>query len=144
MKNITALIDTNIILDSFFDREPFRDAAKAIIFACREGKFDGYIAAHSVTNIFYILRKKYSSKERKDLLLELCNVFGVVGVDLVKLLRALNDDTFDDIEDYLQYDCAIEAGADYIVTRNPDDFTCSSITVISPEEFLKYFSKQEP
>jgi predicted nucleic acid-binding protein len=139
MKNITALIDTNIILDSFFDREPFKDIGKKVILACREGKYDGYIAAHSFTNIFYILRRKYNSKERKELLLDLCNIFGVVGIDLTKLLRALNDAIFDDIEDYLQYDCAIEAKTDYIVTRDANGFANSSIPVLSPEGFLNIF-----
>jgi predicted nucleic acid-binding protein len=137
MKNIIALLDTNIPLDSFSKREPFKASADKILTACREGKFDGFIAAHSITNIFYILRKDYSADERKDMLRGLCDILGVIGIDYEKLIEALNDDSFDDIEDCLQSECAEAVNADYIVTRDPKGFVNSPIKVVSPEEFLK-------
>jgi predicted nucleic acid-binding protein len=105
--------------------------------ACSDGRFDGFIAAHSITNIFYILRKKYTADERKEMLAGLCDVFKVVGIDQSKLLAALNNDTFDDIEDCLQEECAEAVNADYLVTRDPDGFVNSSVKIVSPEEFLK-------
>ncbi|MDR2718892.1 MAG: PIN domain-containing protein [Treponema sp.] len=66
------LIDTNIILDYLIARQPFIDNADKILRLCFQQKCSGYIAAHSVTNIFYILRKHYSASERKKMLIELC------------------------------------------------------------------------
>ena len=43
---------------------------------------------------------------------------------------------FIDFEDCLQEECAVEEIADYIVTRNPDDFVESRVKVIQPDEFL--------
>jgi predicted nucleic acid-binding protein len=143
MKNITALVDSNVILDSFFDREPFGKTAKQLLADCKSGQFDGFIAAHSFTNMFYIMRKEFSLQERKELLLDLCNFFGVIGIDEARIIKSLNDDTFDDIEDYLQFDCAEEANADYIITRDPRDFANSQIPVISPEAFLELTEKDE-
>jgi predicted nucleic-acid-binding protein len=59
------LVDANILLDFFQDREPFRKDAIKIIQSCSMHVVTGYIAAHSITNIFYILRKGYSADERK-------------------------------------------------------------------------------
>lgn len=41
-----------------------------------------------------------------------------------------------DFEDCLQEECVVEEIADYIVTRNPDDFIESRVKVIQPDEFL--------
>jgi hypothetical protein len=42
-----------------------------------------------------------------------------------------------DLEDSLQLECAKSVGAEYIVSRNIDDFANSPIPVILPEDFLK-------
>lgn len=36
----------------------------------------------------------------------------------------------------MQEECAVEAMADYIVTRNPEDFIKSRVKVVKPEEFV--------
>ncbi|GHV22851.1 PIN domain-containing protein [Spirochaetia bacterium] len=130
------LVDTNILLDFFQDREPFRKEAIKIIQLCSTHAVTGHIAAHSITNIFYILRKDYSPDERKAMLLDMCRTMNVIGIDQQKLIESLTDENFDDIEDYLQFECAASIGADYIVTRNVDDFTASTIPAILPEYFL--------
>jgi predicted nucleic acid-binding protein len=136
MRNLTALIDTNIIIDFLNERVPFNDAADQLFDACSDQRVNGYIAAHSVTDTFYILRKDYSAKERKDMLLELFDILNVVGIDKAKLMKALLNEDFNDIEDRLQVECAESVGADYIVTRNIADFATSPIKAIFPEEFL--------
>ncbi|GHU22831.1 PIN domain-containing protein [Spirochaetia bacterium] len=130
------LVDTNILLDFFQDRESFRKDAIKIIQLCSTHVVTGYIAAHSITNIFYILRKDYSPDKRKVMLLDMCRTMNVIGIDQQKLIESLVDESFDDIEDYLQFEYAASIGADYIVTRNTDDFSGSTIPAILPEEFL--------
>ena len=53
------LVDTNVLLDYLLTREPFYKDAKNVILACVDGKVKGCIAAHSVTNMFFILRKVF-------------------------------------------------------------------------------------
>jgi predicted nucleic acid-binding protein len=137
MKSITILVDTNILLDHLDNREPHRKNASRIFELCAEENCRGVIAAHSITNIFYILRKKFSSRERKDILLNLCNLFDVSGIDHTKLVEALQNNIIDDIEDCLQMSCAKAVEAEYIVTRDLEDFSQSPIPAISPENFLK-------
>jgi len=131
------LIDTNIILDYLISREPFVDYADKILSLCLNQKCSGYIAVHSITNIFYILRKDYSASKRKEMLTELCEFIEVAGIHKKQVLDALANEDFDDLEDRLQVECAIMVNADYIVTRDIADFTGSTIPVILPEDLLK-------
>lgn len=54
---MTILVDTNIILDIFLQREPYAGEAREIMTKCAEREVIGYLAAHSIPNLFYILRK---------------------------------------------------------------------------------------
>ena len=131
------LIDTNIILDYLISREPFVGNADKILSLCLNQKCSGYIAVHSITNIFYILRKDFSASKRKEMLMELCEFIEVAGIQKKQVLDALANENFDDLEDRLQVECAMMINADYIVTRNISDFTGSPIPVVLPEELLK-------
>jgi predicted nucleic acid-binding protein len=137
MSGMVVLIDTNIILDHLIPRSPYMDIAGTVFQYCFQRKCDGYVTSHSITNIFYILRKQFSSDERKKILLGLCDFIEIAGVQKRQLIDALNDETFDDLEDCLQTECAKTVNADYIITRNIDDFTGSSIPAVLPEDFLK-------
>lgn len=68
--------------------------------------------------MFFILRKVYNVKERKEILSNLCSIFDVEGIDKAKLLAGLQNEDFTDFEDCLQMECAKAYGAEYIVTRN--------------------------
>jgi len=57
---LIVLLDTNILIDYIAYREPYTGSAEKIITLCKNKTIDGCIAAHSVMNIFYILRKSFS------------------------------------------------------------------------------------
>ena len=132
-----ALIDTNTVLDFLTKREPFRESAEAIVEASASGKIAGSIAAHSFPNIFFILRKEFNNEDRRRLLLGLCGVFKIEGIDQDKIESAIQNEPIADFEDALQIECAISFGADYIITRDPKGFAASSIPAISPDTFVK-------
>ena len=131
------LIDTNVLLDYLVEREPFYEDAKNVVLTCTEGNTRGCIAAHSIPNMYFILRKEFSSEERRQLLSNLCEIFDVEGTDKDKLLAGLENENFSDFEDCLQMECAKNYGAEYIVTRNISDFSSSDIKAILPSEYLK-------
>ena len=138
------LIDTNIILDHLISREPFVDIADHILNLCFNQKYTGYIAAHSITNIFYILRRHFSVSKRKEILTELCEFIEVAGIHKKQVIDALADEDFDDLEDRLQVECARMVNADYIVTRNIADFLTSPIPAILPEDLLQKLGDRFP
>ncbi len=131
------LIDTNVLLDYLLEREPFFEDAKKIILACTEGEVKGCIAAHSISNMFFILRKDYNEKERREVLLNLCKIFDVEGIDKAKIMSGLANGDFSDFEDCLQMECAKSYGADYIVTRNVSDYVTSEVNAIEPKKYLE-------
>jgi len=134
------LIDTNIIIDHLIPRQPFASSAEKILSLCVQQKCNGYITAHSITNIFYILRNQFTANERKEMLLELCEFIEVAGIQRNEIINALTNYDFDDIEDRLQVECAKIVNADYIVTRDINDFSASQIPAILPEDFLQKIS----
>ena len=136
------LIDTNVLIDFTLIRQPFFDAAQRIIKMCDSKIVDGFIAAHSIMNMFFILRHDYNIAERRKILKEFCNILTVVGIDQDKIIASLENEDFSDVEDCLQTECAKSCGADYIVTRNIKDFENSKVQAITPDEFLKKIDNQ--
>lgn len=135
------MIDTNVILDYLVTREPFFDSAMEIIKLCAQEKIKGHIAFHTVPNIFFILRNSCSGQRRREMLQEICNMLTVTGASHEHVCQAIAREEFTDFEDCLQDECAKEIHADYIITRNTQDFRYSEIKAVTPEEFLQVISK---
>ncbi|MEE1173008.1 MAG: PIN domain-containing protein [Ruminococcus sp.] len=129
------LVDTNIVLDYLLKREPFYSDAKAVLKLCSSEDVDGCIALHTVTTIWYILRK-VPDETRRFALKSICELLRVVGTTHEEVIAALDNTAFRDFEDCIQTKCAKTAKADYIVTRNDSDFIHSEIPVILPHEAL--------
>lgn len=73
----------------------------------------------------------------------LCKVFEISAIDKKKVLVALENENFADLEDCLQMECALEVSAEYIVTRNLDDYANSKIAAIDPKDFLKLVASEK-
>ena len=133
---MNVLIDTNIMLDFLTERAPFFENADRIMQMCQKRQISGFIAAHSVMNVFFILRKEYSVKERRDMLMDFMKLVSVVGIDSNNIQKALKREDFSDVEDCLQDECALICKADYIITRNVDDYKHSLVPAIEPDVFF--------
>ena len=131
------LIDTNVLVDVFLQRKPFEKHSKQVFELCMAHKHNGIIAAHSFTNMYYIMRKNFRQEDLRQLLLILLENFTVVSIDKQKIINGLNRFSFPDFEDCLQDECADEFRCDFIITRNTNDFSTSKVQAVSPEEFLK-------
>lgn len=131
------LIDTDVILDFFFDRKPFSEFASEIFNLCEEKKIIGYTTPVIICNVYYLL-SKYSNHEiiiKK--IRELLNIIEVLKMEKVIVIEALNSN-FKDFEDALQNFSAIHNGQiKAILTRNIKDYKNSDLAVFTPEVFLK-------
>ncbi len=130
------LIDINILLDYLLKREPFYNDAKEIINFCGEDNINGYIALHTITTLWYILRK-VPDEQRRLTLKSVCDIFEITGTTHDEVINAIENSNFKDFEDCIQTKCAKTAKADYIITRNPNDFSLSEISVLTPQEAIK-------
>ena len=135
------LVDTDVFLDFLQEREPHMDNAEQIITLCATKRADGYIAAHTIPNLFYIIRNSHSISERREMLSDICSFFIVSDLDGAKLIAALRDEDFHEFEDCLQDQCALSVGADYTVTRNVKDFACAGTEAVTPSRFIEWFTR---
>lgn len=132
---MVALIDTNVVLDALLQRTPHNESALAVLERCAAGEIDGYLAFHSLSILWYVLRR--NPETRRRWLLETCDILTVAGASHDAAVRAIMQEDFADFEDCLQEKCAEAVDADYIVTRNTADFAVSSIPAVLPEAIIK-------
>lgn len=140
-RDMVVLIDTNIIIDFLLQREPFCKPATVILQKCAGKELIGYLAFHSIPNIWYILRK-VPEKNRREWLTDLCSFLHVTGAGHEEVVKAIAKEEFSDFEDCLQDRCAKSKGARYIITRNVSDFAGSEVPAVSPQEFLKIMQNE--
>lgn len=133
---MTALIDINIILDVLLERQPFFKDSFKVIEMAEVGEIKGYITANSITDIGYILKRGGISKDKiTELIKHIIQILEITSITRSDIVKAL-DLNYTDLEDALQTQCAKKIKAEYIVTRNVQDFKDRHIRVVTPEEFL--------
>lgn len=130
-------IDANLILDVLQKRMPFYPSSNTVLTYCASGKIKGYLALHTISNIFYILKDYYSTKDRKRLLLGILQFLQIAEIKQNEVKNALLRMDFPDFENCLQDECAKRVHANYIITRNIGDFSASETPVLTPIDFLK-------
>ena len=133
------LVDTDVILDFFFDRKPFSEDASQILSWCETGKINGFVTPVMISNSYYILRKLDKHEKIIENLKMLMSIVDIAIIDKKTVLNALNSE-FKDFEDALQNFSAInESDIQVIITRNIKDYKTSSLAVMTPENYLKAF-----
>ncbi len=131
------LVDTNIIIDALTGRKPFREAAEQVFLIAANRAEDMYIAASSVTDIYYLVRKHlHSTEQSKDVMSKLFELFYILDVTSGDCMDALASE-MKDYEDAVVACCAYRSQIDYIVTRNIKDYAASKVRAISPEKFVE-------
>ena len=135
MDNI--LIDTDVILDFFFDRLPFSESATQIFSLCESKRINGFVTPVICSNSYYLLRQTAQHNKVIEKLRQLITFMDILVMDKDVVLQALSSG-FKDFEDALQNFAAIKSGnIDVIVTRNTKDYIKSKIGVMTPENYLK-------
>lgn len=132
---MTALVDTNVVLDVILNRAPFAPDSAGVLAAVELSQCRGLLCATTFTTIHYILRKHLGGDLGLKRISELLTVFEVAAVNRPVVENALVLG-FSDFEDAILHESAKSAGADCIVTRNTGDFKKSELLVYSPTQFL--------
>lgn len=131
------LIDTDVILDFFFDRQPFSEYATKIISLCESTKIKGFVTPVICSNAYYLLRQTAKHNKVIDKLKQLLIIIDVLIMDKEVVMDALNSE-FKDFEDALQNFSARKHGnIDVILTRNLKDYKKSELGVLTPETYIK-------
>ncbi|MFA6937272.1 MAG: PIN domain-containing protein [Treponema sp.] len=132
-----AVIDTNIIIDAFANREPFYIEAQKVLLKAALGDFEACITSNTVTDIFYILHKSFHNATKvKSILENLFSSVSIISIDETDCKNALSSKVTD-YEDAILCESSVRNKVDYIITRNISDFKNSQTRSILPSNFLK-------
>jgi predicted nucleic acid-binding protein len=137
------VIDTCIVVDVLQSREPFYKDAQEIFLRCADRKFDGFLTAKSVTDIYYLThRLTHNERATREILARLGILFGLLDTAALDIRKAIWNE-MSDFEDAVMVETAVRSGAECIVTRNIKDYDNVPIPVYSPSEFLEILDELE-
>ena len=134
-KKPLVLIDIRILLDVLQKREPFYETSAGLLAAVETGRVHGYVAAHSLTTLFFMIQKGRSSAEARATITNLLQFIHVAPVDQSTIEQALNLETRD-FEDAVQMVSAVQCKADFLITRNGKDYQPALLPVLAPVDLL--------
>ena len=103
------LLDTDVILDFFFDRKPFSDSAAIVLSLCESNEIKGYITSVIISNVYYLLRQTSTHDKVIEKLIQLIGITDVLTTGKNAIIQALNSN-FKDFEDALQNYSAVLNG----------------------------------
>jgi len=134
----SVFLDTNILLDFVFEREPFFDDAVALFQLRADNKLEFYISSLSLANLACNIQRQ--KRNPRPILNVFLNWAQITAFDKEIFLETMPS-AFRDFEDGLQYYSAITVkDVDAIITRNKKDFFPSSIPVLTAGEYVKRFN----
>jgi predicted nucleic acid-binding protein len=139
------VIDNNVAIDALNPRQPFDAEAKTVFRLFGEERFEPYVTANSLTDIFYVLRRGDSANaaKAKSVVANLMSVVSVISLTETDCADAL-DLPMDDFEDAVTAICAKKIEADCIVSRdNKFAAAKTAAPVISPAELIERLNQKD-
>lgn len=132
---IRVLVDLNVIIDVIQNRQPFYEDSAGVIDVVARGEVLGWLAAHSITTLFYIVSRSRNREAAVQAVTGLLESFTAAKVDDTVIREAISLG-WKDFEDAVQMAAAGVEGVDYLITRNIKDFQSGQVSVIQPAAFL--------
>jgi predicted nucleic acid-binding protein len=132
---VKLLLDINVLLDVLLDREPWSAAASLLLAEIECGSAEGYVAAHTLPTVYYVVGRAGDRKLAAAAVGDLLRILDIAQVTRMELQEALTY-SVPDFEDAVQAAAARAIGADYLVTRNERDFRDSPVPVADPPTVL--------
>lgn len=129
------LLDSNVVIDFFEDREPFFEESARVIERVEQGIVTGLLCATTLTTIAYLAGKTLGKRQAVEQVRQLLKLFEVAPVNRSILDLALAGE-MSDFEDAVLAQAAHQAGAQAIVTRNLKDFAKSPVRAYTPRQWL--------
>ena len=115
--------------------QPHYPASAAVLAHAEKGSIDGWISAHSLTTLFYLTARYGSRADARVAVAQILSLLHVAAVDEAVIRDALQL-PFCDFEDAVQMMAAVRIGANYLITRNIEDYAAGPVPAILPAEML--------
>ena len=136
---IKVFLDTNILIDYLSCRENFFESAALIFQLGMRRKCQLLVSSLSFATASFILQSHYkmSQEEVVKMFKQIMKMCHITAVDSQTVSESVASN-FKDFEDAMQYFSALRESANFIITRNKQDFIVNAIKVFEPVEFLNY------
>jgi predicted nucleic acid-binding protein len=132
---MTFVVDINVLLDVFQQRQPHVAASAAFLNLVIGGSHLGIVPAHGISTLYYLVRKYGTRQDAEAAVDQVLASLKVGNLEQQGWQRA-RQLAMPDFEDAVVAALAEECLADYIVTRNESDVRASPVRAISPASLL--------
>ena len=129
------ILDTNVVLDVLLARKPFVQQAARVFSLAEQSRIEGYLCATTITTVDYLLMRSLPTKDARQAVWRLLELFEIAVVNRPVLEEALRSNMAD-FEDAVLDQAGRLAGVEAVVTRNAKDFRHASLKIFDPIEFL--------
>ena len=133
---MNVLIDSNVVLDILLKNVGLFTSSMAVFAYAEQKLLTGYVPASAITDIYYISKKRHGKEIALKSIKNILQVFRPATVTDQHIYKAI-DLNWEDFEDSVQFIVGESLAVDYIVTRNIQDFSASSIPVVTPEQLIE-------
>ncbi len=133
------LLDTNFLLDIVEPGRPDEEAAVTLFKALVSGDLEGLVAASSLKDLYYLVRKWQGDQAARDWLRVFMRVFTVTELDIEVCAVAVDSDE-PDFEDGCIRAIAEREMVDCIITRDEKAFLRSRVKSFTAKDFLALFA----
>ncbi len=134
-------IDTDVILDLVFERDPFFVDAQKIMALIERNEIVGYTSSLILANCYYIISSNRNRNVAAKTLSKLRSILQILPFTDKEIGESLNSN-MKDFEDGVQYFIAINHGLRTIITRNISDYKGVDINIFLPNEYLNQSMKK--
>jgi predicted nucleic acid-binding protein len=140
------LIDSNVILEFILQREEYA-VANHLMKTLYKNRDDLFLTTGCFYGMLFTI-DKYLRKELnlsnpvrtnilRSIMAKVLSLMDVAGHDKDSLLRGISDNKFMDLEDSCQYQAAVKASCDYLISFNLKDYTDGALMkTMTPQQFL--------
>jgi predicted nucleic acid-binding protein len=129
-------VDSDIVLDLLSARQPHYKFAAELFSLADQNSIKVYISSLTFANVNYILSKQLSPGQARKMLLTFKTIVNVLAVN-DKIIELALLSNFQDFEDAIQYNTAIENSITTLLTRDLKDYKKAEITILTAQQYLK-------
>lgn len=127
--------DTDICLDLLSGRQPFNSFAEQLFSLADRKKIEICVSALSFSTIDYVLKAHYAVNNPLQLIAKFKTLVTTLPVESRTIDLAIASD-FNDFEDAIQYNTAVENKINILITRNIRHYKTAQIIVVTSEGYL--------
>lgn len=130
-------LDTDVLLDLAWMRDPYYHAAAEILVKAKEETITCGTTPIVISNIYYLLSKNNSDQIATSYIERILKIVQFIPVNRSDVVNAFAS-KFSDKEDAMNHFAALSASCRIIITRNVRDFHHTGIKVLTAEQFLAH------